>query len=43
VRWLDRRTVAIRYHPKARVFTREARHDDIDVRFIPDSTVGSAT
>lgn len=43
VRWLDRRTVEIRYHPKARVFTREARHDDTDVRFIPDSTVGSAT
>ena len=43
VRWLDRRTLEVRYHPSARVFKSEARHDDTDVRFVRDSTVGSAT
>ncbi|HEX8850515.1 MAG TPA: hypothetical protein VF761_13370 [Gemmatimonadaceae bacterium] len=43
VRWLDGRTVEIRYHPKARVFTRESRHDDTDIRYVPDSTLGSTT
>ena len=37
VRWLDRRTLEVRYDSRARVFTREARHDDTDVRFVADS------
>jgi hypothetical protein len=33
-RWLDARTLQIRYDDGARVFQRSARHDDIDVRYI---------
>lgn len=38
VRWLDSHTLEVRYDRRARVFTRSARHDDIDVRFVSDST-----
>jgi hypothetical protein len=36
VRWLDARTVEIRYDPRARVFKQIARHDDTEVRYAPD-------
>ena len=35
VRWLDSHTLEVHYDHRARVFTRSARHDDIDVRFVP--------
>lgn len=41
VRWIDRRTLEIRYHPAARTFGREVRHDDIDIRYVVDSTSAS--
>lgn len=37
VRWLDRRTLEVRYDGHARVVSRDARHDDTDVRFVADS------
>jgi hypothetical protein len=37
VRWLDRRTLEVRYGGRVRVLRREARHDDTDVRFVVDS------
>jgi hypothetical protein len=37
VRWLDRRTLEVRYDARVRVLRREVRHDDTDVRFVVDS------
>jgi hypothetical protein len=37
VRWLDQRTLEVRYDGRARVLRRDARHDDTDVRFVVDS------
>jgi hypothetical protein len=37
VRWIDRRTLEVRYDGRARVFTRDARHDDTDIHFVADS------
>jgi len=37
VRWLDRRTLEVRYDGRARVFKKDARHDDTNVRFVADS------
>ncbi|HET7464235.1 MAG TPA: hypothetical protein VFJ82_23460 [Longimicrobium sp.] len=36
VQWLDRRTLEVRYDGRARIFKRDARHDDTDVRFVAD-------
>jgi hypothetical protein len=36
VRWLDRRTLEVHYDGRARIFKRDARHDDTDVRFLAD-------
>jgi hypothetical protein len=38
VRWLGRRTLEVRFDGRARVLTRDARHDETDVRFVADST-----
>jgi len=38
VRWLDKRTLEIRYDGRARVFTHETRHDDTDIRYVVDTT-----
>lgn len=35
-RWIDSRTIEIRYDIHARVLTRVDRHDDTDIRFIAD-------
>ena len=36
-RWLDNRTLEVRYHPRARLIKNATRHDDIDIRYVPDS------
>jgi len=36
VRWLGRRTLEVRYDGRARIFKRDARHDDTNVRFVAD-------
>jgi len=33
-RWIDRRTLEIRYDSEARVFHHERRHDDTDIRYV---------
>jgi hypothetical protein len=38
VRWLDKRTLEVRYDGRARIFTREIRHDDTDIRYVADTT-----
>jgi hypothetical protein len=41
VQWLDRRTLEVRYDGRARIFKRDARHDDTDVRFVADPPRGN--
>jgi hypothetical protein len=36
VRWFDRRTLEIRYDGRAHVVSRDARHDDTNVRFVAE-------
>ncbi len=38
VRWLDARTLEVRHHPRARVFGKETRREDLRVRYVRDST-----
>ena len=38
VRWLDKRTLEVRYDGRARIFAREIRHDDTDIRYVADTT-----
>lgn len=38
-RWLDRRTLELRYDGRARVFRRDERHDDTNVRYVADPPV----
>jgi hypothetical protein len=37
-RWIDPRTLEIRYPSAARILRRDARHDDTDIRYAVDST-----
>jgi hypothetical protein len=39
VRWLDSRTLEINYDGRVRVFAQEKRHDDTDIRYMPDTAV----
>jgi hypothetical protein len=38
VRWLDKRTLEIRYDARARIFSQDSRHDDTEIRYIADTT-----
>ena len=37
VRWLDARTLEVRYDSRARIFLQKARHDDTDVKYVAET------
>jgi hypothetical protein len=39
VRWLDKRTLEVRYDSRARIFAQEIRHDDTDIKYVADTSV----
>jgi hypothetical protein len=39
VRWLAPDTLEVRFHPRSRIFTREARVEAVAIRYVTDSTV----
>ena len=41
VRWLDTRTLEVRYDSRARIFSQKSRHDDTDVRYVADTTAST--
>jgi hypothetical protein len=42
VRWVDARTLEIRYDSRSRIFTQQVRHDDTDIKYIADTAGASA-
>ena len=39
IRWLAPDTLEVRFHPRSRIFTREARVGAVEIRYVTDSTV----